>query len=113
MTQRTDQYSEQITHELAEIFARDFEFPHHAFVTITRVHTTPDLKNSDIYISVLPAQHTDEVIGVLAKSAKHLKNQLAHSINARTVPNLLFKEDVAEAHANKIEKILSELNEQN
>jgi ribosome-binding factor A len=109
MSKRTDQFSEMIQHELSEVLAKDFEFPHNAFVTITKVHTTPDLKNADVFISVLPMQHTDEIVGVLAVNAKHLRHILSENSAARGIPQLHFTTDAGEMFANNIDRILDEL----
>jgi ribosome-binding factor A len=54
MTNRIPKVNELIKREISRMILREIEFPIGALVTVTRVETSSDLKESSIYISVLP-----------------------------------------------------------
>ena len=76
-----------------------------AFVSITAVETTPDLKFAKVFYSVLSGDKK-EISRGLKSSAGYLRRQLAQSMNLRMTPELTFVEDHSIAHGAHISKLL-------
>ena len=77
-----------------------------AFVSVTGVEVTPDLKYAKIYYSALRGDKKAVQKG-LESSAGYIRTQLARTLNLRITPELSFHEDTSIAYGAKIEKIIS------
>ncbi|MEG1999850.1 MAG: 30S ribosome-binding factor RbfA [Evtepia sp.] len=90
---RIGRINEEIQRELASLI-RSLKDPRvHGLVSITHVETTPDLRYSKIFISIL--DHTDdtEVMRGLKSAAGFLRRELGHTLTLRYTPELLFVRD--------------------
>ena len=76
-----------------------------AFISITAVETTPDLKFAKVFYSVLSGDKKEIARG-LKSSAGYLRRQLAQSMNLRMTPELTFVEDHSIEHGAHISKLL-------
>lgn len=85
-----------------------------AFVSVTGVEATPDLKFAKVYYSVLSGDKKEIGKG-LKSSAGFIRGQLARRMNLRMTPELSFYEDNSIAYGAHISKILSgiEISEEN
>ena len=52
MNDRINRINELIQQQLSQIIAQELELPNECLITITRVKTSPDIKNSKIFITV-------------------------------------------------------------
>ena len=77
-----------------------------AFVSVTGVEVTPDLKYAKIYYSAMRGDKKQVQKG-LESSASYIRGQIAKSLNLRITPELSFCEDTSIAYGAKIEKIIS------
>ncbi len=77
-----------------------------AFVSVTGVDVTPDLKYAKIYYSAMQGDKKAVKKG-LESSASYIRGQLAKNLNLRITPELTFVEDTSIAYGAKIEKIIS------
>ncbi len=109
MSQRTDQFAQQIKESLAMLIAREVELPSEVVVGITRVMVSDDLKNTTVFISVFPHNRQGTALDLLRSQAKHLRHELAGEIFARVVPFIRFAIDDKEAYGSEVDRILSEL----
>lgn len=75
-------------------------------ITVTEVRISPDLRNATIYVMPLGGQHTKEVQEQLNAHAHFFKNELAHNMQLRFIPQLRFTTDSSFDYAEKIERIL-------
>lgn len=77
-----------------------------AFVSVTGVEVTPDLKYAKVFYSSLRGDKKAVKKG-LESSAGYIRTQLARTLNLRITPELSFHEDTSIAYGAKIEKIIS------
>ncbi len=77
-----------------------------AFVSVTGVDVTPDLKYAKIYYSAMQGDKKAVKKG-LESSSSYIRGQLAKNLNLRITPELSFVEDTSIAYGAKIEKIIS------
>ena len=77
-----------------------------AFVSVTGVEVTPDLKYAKVYYSFLHGD-SKEVKRGLAAAVGYIRGQLAKNLNLRITPELTFCEDASIAYGARIEKIIS------
>lgn len=77
-----------------------------AFVSVTGVEVTPDLKYAKIFYSHLHGEPKEIQKGLKAATG-FFRTQLARNLNLRVTPELTFVEDSSIAYGAKIEKIIS------
>ena len=77
-----------------------------AFISITGVEATPDLKYAKVYYSVLSGD-AKEIAKGLKSSAGYIRGQVAKKMNLRMTPELTFAPDTSIAYGAHISKILS------
>ena len=76
-----------------------------AFVSVTAVDVTPDLKYAKVYYSCLSGNKKDAAKG-LRQASGYMRTQLAKTLNLRMTPELTFIEDASVEHGARIAKIL-------
>ena len=104
---RQSRINEEMYKEAAEII-RTVKDPRisQAFVSVTGVEVTPDLKYAKIYYSHLSGD-PKEIRKGLAAASGYIRGQLSRNLNLRITPELSFVEDTSIAYGAKIEKIIS------
>ncbi len=104
---RQGRINDEMQKELAQIM-REVKDPRvsGAFISITGVEATPDLKYAKVYYSVLTGDKK-EISNGLKSSAGFIRGQLARKMNLRMTPELSFYEDNSIAYGAHISKILS------
>src|SRR3990172_2974914 len=101
MSRRVDRVAELIKRQLSEII-RSKVSEEYGLVTITDVILTSDLKNADIFISVLEKSSQDEVIKKLTLYIKEFQHLLGKTLEMRYTPKLFFKPDRGLEQVNKV-----------
>ena len=79
-----------------------------AFISVTAVDTTPDLKYAKVYYSCLSGNKKDVAKG-LRQASGYMRTQLAKTLNLRMTPELTFIEDASVEHGARIAKILENI----
>ncbi|MDD4607230.1 MAG: 30S ribosome-binding factor RbfA [Patescibacteria group bacterium] len=91
MTERLEKINILIRQQLSQILAREIELPLESFLTITRVDTSDNFKNADIYISVFPETQAGTTLKILEKNIGHLQRKLNRQIRLKWIPRITFK----------------------
>lgn len=90
---RIGRINEEIQRELANLI-RSVKDPRvHGLVSITAVETTPDLRYSRIFVSVLDKSDVSEVVKGLKSASGYLRRELGNALKLRYTPELQFVED--------------------
>ena len=90
---RIGRINEEIQRELATLIRTVKDPRVHGLVSITAVETTPDLRFSKIYVSVLDKSDVKEVVKGLKSAAGYLRRELGFALKLRYTPELQFVED--------------------
>jgi len=106
---RRGRINDEIQKELAEIL-REVKDPRisGAFISVTAVDASADLKFAKVYYSVLSGD-TKEIAKGLRSCAGFLRGQLAKRLNLRMTPELTFEEDHSISHGAHISKLLNSI----
>lgn len=82
-------------------------------ITITGVDTAPDLRSAKIYFSVLgdDAQFAESE-KALARANAHVRSAIGKRVRLKYTPELRFEQDTALEQGMRIERLLTELREQ-
>lgn len=94
-SQRLTRINEEMRKEISEIIRTEVKDPavQNAMVSVISVDTTNDLKTAKVYISVLQDNKKEEVLAALKKAQGYIRREVAHRINLRNTPELIFKLD--------------------
>ena len=106
---RRGRINDEIQKELAQIL-REVKDPRvsGAFISITAVDATADLKYAKVFYSVLSGD-AKEIAKGLKSSAGFIRGQLARRLNLRMTPELTFEEDHSISHGAHISKLLNSI----
>ena len=109
----TGQRMRRVNEILREVIAEEcanLKDPRIGFLTVTGVSTSPDLRNADVYYTVLGGQEAeDETARALAAAASRIRAVAGGQVRLKYIPKLTFVPDPAVAHARRIERILREI----
>lgn len=111
--QRTSRVAELLKREISNIIQQDLQDPRLGFVTVTKVTVTKDLKQADIWISVMgddTVKHSS--IEALTHAQNRIKELLAGRIKLRFLPSLQFHLDTSIEYNAHISEIISRLREE-
>jgi ribosome-binding factor A len=107
---RPDRVADQIRSELASLLARDVHDPGVGFVTLTRVHVTPDLQMARVSYTTLGDEKARAASAkALERAAPFLRRQIGQRLRLKRTPELRFLYDDAVAGQDRIEQILKDL----
>jgi len=86
----------------------DLKDPRLGFVTVTEVRTTPDLRNADVYYTVLPDDDESRLATAegLRSASSLLRRELGSHLRTRRVPDLHFVNDPLPAQGRRIDTLL-------
>lgn len=110
MSQRTERVDELLRQEIGSIVARDVADPRVGFVTITSVETTPDLRHSKVWVSVIgsPAER-DATVAALRRAMPFVRHELGSRLRIKRIPDLHIHLDDTAERGTRILQLLSEL----
>ncbi len=109
MSKRIQQVNALIKRELSQILLREIEFSPNVLVTVTRVETSSNLIESNIWISVLPEKELKRSLEILNKNIYILQQKLNQRLRMRPIPRIKFLGERKTGEAGKIEEILEKL----
>lgn len=104
---RQDRINDAVAAELTEIL-RQVKDPRvaRAFISISGAEVTKDLSQAKIYYSVLGPDK--DVEAGIASASGFIRGELAHRLNLRITPKLVFQREHGAERAMEIAKILKE-----
>jgi ribosome-binding factor A len=111
MSKRVNRVAEQMKKELGEIILQKVKNPRIGFVTVTDVEVTGDLQNATIFISVLGNESEKEAtLKGLDKAKGFIRTEIGKRIRLRVTPEIEFAFDESIAYGNRIETLLTQVN---
>jgi len=112
-SKRQLKFNRMLQRDLGDIFQRQMagQFGN-AFITITRVHISPDLSLAKVYFSVLLEDNKTNLLDSIRRKTREVRKHLGIKIGkqVRKIPELVFYLDEGASHASKIDQILADLN---
>ncbi len=81
-------------------------------VTVTRVETSRDLRNANVFLSFLNSEiDSDKIMMEVIRRRKEIRFHLGSTLNIKFVPQLRFHLDLSAEHSARINTILEELHQ--
>src|SRR5215510_14866782 len=107
---RPERVADQIRSELAMLIAREVHDPGLGFVTLTRVHVSPDLQQARVMFTALGDDKARTASArALERAAPFLRRQIGQRLRLKRTPELRFTYDESIASQDRIEQLLREL----
>jgi len=103
--QRHERVESLVRDQLNDLILRELEFDG-ALVTVTEVEVQKDLDYSNIKVSAIPSEKSEEAVKLLNQNKKRLRHLLLRKINIKPMPELRFLVDVGMEKAAEVEKAL-------
>ena len=120
MSKRIQRVNQLIKKELSQVLLREVDWeeggvfpqkpsPKDILVTITRVDTSPNLRESKVFISTVPENKSRRILEILNRKIYELQQKINRRLKMRPVPRIKFSKERETAEAGRIEEILEEL----
>jgi ribosome-binding factor A len=110
---RSARVATMLVKELAWLLAREVRDPRAAFVAITRVNLTDDLRSARVFVRLikdgdLPERRREALFG-LSRAAGLLRKEVSRRLGLRHTPELSFEYDDGQDDVMRIETLLEEV----
>jgi ribosome-binding factor A len=107
MTGRMRRVDEAVRAVLSEAISKDLKDPRVGFVTVTGVKTSPDLRHTRVYVSVLGDDPEREAtLDGLRSAHGYLQSRVARELRLKHTPSLSFEYDGSIDHGMRITELL-------
>lgn len=94
---------------MAEVLAKEVEFPVGVFVTVMEAKVTANTAHAKVVLSILPEHAQEEVLKCLHTYQSDINQALTKRLRLRRVPRLHYTFDSTEARAAEIEEDINKL----
>jgi ribosome-binding factor A len=109
MTIRTEKVNDLVRDNLSRIFQRELLIKEGVLISIAKVKTTPDLKNTRVYLSVFPAKEKSYVEKTIEYENSQLQKKLNQTLKMKILPKLEFIVDDKQEKISEIEKVFEQI----
>ncbi len=106
---RSQRVSDLIREEVADIIMYKLKDPRIGFVTVTGVELSPDLKQANVFVSILKEEERVATLDALTSSKAFMRTILAKHLRMKYIPHLHFRLDSSIDYGFKIDKLLKEI----
>jgi ribosome-binding factor A len=110
---RRDRIAERIRDDLSEILLQEVSDPRLAGISVNEVKIDRELTYVDIFVSALEGStRSAEILEGLDRAAGFLRRSLAARIEMRAFPVLRFHWDITAERADRIERLIASLHQE-
>lgn len=109
--QRLTRINEEMRKEISEIIRTEIKDPavQDVMISVVGVDTTNDLKTAKVYVSILQDEKKQEALTGLQKAQGYIRREIAHRINLRNTPELIFKLDDSIERGIEMSKLIQDV----
>lgn len=105
--------AELLQQELATMITFELRDPRLAFVSVTRVQVSSDLRHANVYISSLSGEESQtEVMAALHSASGFMRREIGKRTTLRYVPELAFHFDDGLIQSQRMSDLLDEIGSQ-
>lgn len=109
MSERIAQINGLLKKEISNILLKGEGFERTTLISITRVETTKDLAEAKVFVSIMPEEKIEGVMGFLEKNIYHIQQLLNKKLSIKRVPKITFYVERKVAQAGRIEEIIEQI----
>lgn len=108
-TRRQERVASLFQEAMSEIIRRDLHLSPEAFITVSSVEMTGDLKVAKVYFRVFGQVSPQETLVYLEKRKGFIRKTLASKVNLKYNPELIFLLDPRAEHEQKIDSLMEKI----
>jgi len=109
-TRRRERVSERIHEEISDLLLKRIRDPRLAYVTVTDVEVSPDLKLATVFVSALGDQESrHSALEGLNHASSYIRRELAQRLQLRFTPELRFLLDDSWERGARVDELLGQL----
>lgn len=105
---RIEKINQLLKEVVSDILFRNVDISRENLITISRVETSKDLKNSTIYLTVFPENKEIDVIGQIGRQIYEIQKTLNRTLRTKPVPRVRFEIDKLAKAEQKVYEALEE-----
>lgn len=114
MANRPQRVASLLREEIGSILVREYGDRTAAFVTVTDVEISSDLRIAKVFISILGSKETQvKTMEFLESEKGHIRGMVGSRIRLRFVPELLFVHDTTLERVDRINALLKKIHDNN
>jgi len=107
---RSERVGDELRSVLANIFIAGLHIPEAGLITVTRVKVSDDIKIAKIYISFLKNKiSSKKSLQLIIDKRKTIRHFVSGKINVKYIPELRFYYDDTFENAEKIDKLINKI----
>ena len=107
-SKRPDRVGHMVQQELANLLVNEVKDPRVGFVTVTEVRMSPDLRNANVFVSILgPDEQRAQSMEGLRAATGYLRREVGKRLKLRFIPELAFSNDTSLDQAARLEQVFS------
>lgn len=106
---RIQRINELIKEEISKLILKEIELSRDVLVTVTRVETTQDLLDANVFVSIFPESNAGNMMKFIGSKASLLQYEINKILKMRPLPRLHFLPEKETKKAARIEEILEQL----
>ena len=112
MAHRIERVNSLIRREISELIQHQIKDPRlGAFVSVTAVTTTPDLKYAKVFVSSIGSQEEKQkTLNVLVGASGFFRKELTRQLKLRHIPELSFHWDDSIERGDRLLRLIDEVN---
>lgn len=112
MSVRMDRLGNIFQEDISKIISMEIKDQDINFVTITSVKISSDLSYAKVYFTTLDQDKKDSTARALNKASGFIRGKLCEVVDLRKMPELTFIYDTSIEYGQKIEDIITKINEE-
>ncbi len=105
---RVEQINSLLQQEFASAISQDVPL-RGGLITVMRVDCTPDLREADVFVSVLPEKFSGTVLESLRKKTGQLVQSVGRRVRLKRMPTIFWKLDTTEREAAQLETLFEQM----
>ena len=111
MTRRAERVSNLIRQEICQLLQEQVNDPRlSGLISVTKISTSPDLKQAKVYVSVLGEQATkNDILQGFKSASGFFRRELSKRLILRFIPKLSFEYDDSIEHGAKVLKLIEQV----
>jgi ribosome-binding factor A len=108
---RSDRVSHNLQKEISDIIMNRVKDPRVGFLTITGVEVARDIKTAKVFVSVLNDKERSDTMDALEAARGYVRKELKNRLRMKVIPELTFIIDTSPQYADKIGRLLRDIEE--
>ncbi len=109
---RPERVAEAIQRELSILLQQKVRDSRISLVTVSKVQVTTDLKRAKVYFLVPNGESSSKALKGLERAKGFFRTSIAHALNLRFTPELVFYYDQQNEEIERLDAIFSEIHQE-